>query len=169
MDIISGISAVNSAIGIAKALRGIEKTYDEATAKAQLADLISSLTDAKLAMAEAKENLAAKDKEIERLKASFEDKTALVKGDGGYSYLADEARKPVGYPACPKCEQVDGRVVQTKEHETSGKSRCPACSAVYSPVVCYLPEESGYVTNQEKESADWSAAVSSSRSSSFHF
>ncbi|MES2158181.1 MAG: hypothetical protein V4512_10275 [Pseudomonadota bacterium] len=167
MDIVSGIGAVTSALGIAKTLRGIEKTYDEATYKAQVADLINALTDAKLAMADAKESLAEKDKEIERLRASFESKARLVLGDGGYSYLTDEQSNPLGYPVCPKCEQVNGRIIQTKEHESSGKARCPACSDVYTPVICYLPKGSGYVTKQDKESADWSAAMSSSRTSPY--
>lgn len=167
MDIVSGIGAVTSALTIAKTLRGIEKTYDEATYKAHVADLINSLTDAKLAMADAKEALAGKDKEIERLKASFEAKAALVNGDRGYSYLTDDGGNPIGYPVCPKCEQVNGRIIQTKEHENSGKSRCPACSDVYSPVVCYLPQGGGYVTKQEQESAEWSAAMSRSRTTSY--
>jgi hypothetical protein len=167
MDIVSGIGAVTSALGIAKTLRGIEKTYDEATYKAQVADLINTLTDAKLAMAEAKEDLAEKDKEIERLKASFQIKATLVSGEGGYSYLTDDKGNPVGYPVCPKCEQINGRVTQTKEHENSSKSRCPACSDVYTPVVCYLPQGSGYVTKQDKENADWSAAMSRSRNPSY--
>ncbi|EAT09557.1 hypothetical protein NYF14_00790 [Sphingobium sp. 10 DY56-G10] len=167
MDIVSGIGAVTSALGIAKTLRGIEKTYDEATYKAQVADLINALTDAKLAMADAKESLAEKDKEIERLRASFESKARLVPGDGGYSYLTDENANPVGYPVCPKCEQVNGRIIQTKEHENSGKARCPACSEVYTPVVCYLPQGGGFVTKQHKESADWNAAMSRSRTTSY--
>jgi hypothetical protein len=168
MDIVSGINAVSSALGIAKALRSIEKSYDEATYKAQVADLINALTDAKLAMAEAKEDLASKDKEIMRLTQSFEAKAMLVSGDGGYSYFSDENGNPVGYPACPKCEQVHGRVIQTKEHEFSGKSRCPACSDVYHPVICYLAHGSGYATKQDKESAAWSAAISRSSGSDYY-
>jgi len=109
MDIVSGIGAVSSALGIAQTLRGIEKTYDEATYKARVTDLINALTDAKLAMTERKEGLAAKDKEIDRLTSSFAAKAALVSGDGGYSYFADDNGNPVGYPVCPKCEQVKGR------------------------------------------------------------
>lgn len=162
MDIIAGITAATQAIGIAKALRSIEKNYDEATYKAQIADLIDALTDAKLALSDAKEGLAERDKEIARLKESFETKAALVAGDGGYSYLANDAGNPVGYPVCPKCEELIGRIVQTKEHEHSGKARCPACSDVYNPVVCYLPQGSGYLTKQDKENAERNAAVSRS-------
>jgi hypothetical protein len=168
MDIAAGIGAVSSALTIAQTLRGIDKSYGDATYKAQLAELIVALADAKLAMAEAKEDLAGKDKEIERLKASFEAKAALVAGDGGYNYLADASGNPVGYPVCPKCEQVNGRIMQTKEHENSGKSRCPACNDVYTPVVCYI-NQGGYVTKQDKESAEWSAAISRSNNNASYY
>jgi hypothetical protein len=76
MDIASGIAAVTQGLGIAKALRGIEKTYDQATYRAEVAEVIESLTnaklaltDAKLALAEANEGLAKRDREIERLNA----------------------------------------------------------------------------------------------------
>lgn len=168
MDIVSGIGAVTSALGIAKTLRGIEKTYDEATYKAQVADLINALTDAKLAMAEAKEDLAGKDKEIDRLKASFEAHSALVKGNGDYSYFADDNGKPLGYPVCPKCQQVDGRVIQLKQEGVSINAKCPACASVFNPVSCYLPHGSGYETKEAKESADWSAAVKSVPRTSYY-
>lgn len=169
MDIVSGIAAVTQGLGIAKALRSIEKSYDEATFKAKIAEVIESLTDAKLALAEAKDAMAAKDKEIERLKAAFESKAKLATGDGGYSYFADDSGKPVGYPVCPKCEQVNGRIIQTKENEHSGKSRCPACSEVYTPVVCYLEQGGGYETKQAKERAEWDSAVrNSNRTTGFY-
>ena len=163
MDIVSGIAAVSQGLAIAKTLRGIEKTYDEATFKAKIAEVIESLTDAKLALAEAKETMAERDKEIERLKAAFEAKASLTTGNGDYSYFADADGKPVGYPVCPKCEQVNGRIIQTKEHEHSGKSRCPACSDVYAPVVCYLPQGGEYVTKQDKERAEQNASIRSAR------
>lgn len=167
MDIASGIVAVTQGLSVAKALRGIEKSYDEATYKAKVAEVIEALTDAKLALAEAKDSMAERDKEIERLKAAFEAKAALAAGEGGYSYITDDGGEPIGYPVCPKCEQINGRVMQTKEHEHSGKSRCPACGDVFTPVVCYLPKGSGYVTKQDKESAEWSAVMRNSSRTSY--
>jgi len=161
MDIAAGIGAVSSALTIAQTLRGIDKSYGDATYKAQLAELIVALADAKLAMAEAKEDLAGKDKEIERLKASFEAHSALVKGNGDYSYFADDNGKPLGYPICPKCQQVDGRVIQLKQEGASINAKCPACATVYNPVSCYLPHGSGHETKEAKESADWSASITS--------
>lgn len=168
MDIASGIAAVTQGLGIAKALRGIEKSYDEATYKAKVAEVIEALTDAKLALAEAKEGMAEKDREIERLKAAFESKAALVGGHGGYSYMTDEGGNPLGYPVCPKCEQVNGRIIQTKEHEHSRKSRCPACGDQYTPVACYLPQGSGYLTQKDKEDAQWRADMQRSSGVSYY-
>ncbi|WP_153002691.1 hypothetical protein [Sphingomonas endophytica] len=168
MDIVAGIGAVSSALSIAQTLRGIDKSYGDATYKAQLAELIVALADAKLAMAEAKENLASKDKEIERLTLAFSTKSSLVAGEGGYNYLADANGNAIGYPVCPKCEQVYGRIMQTKEHEHSGKARCPACSDIYSPVICYLPQGTGYVTKQDKETAEWNASMSRANSASYY-
>lgn len=168
MDVISGLAAASQALGIARGLRTIEKGYDAATYKAQIADLINSLTDAKIALSDAKDTLAERDKEIARLKANFELKSGLVKGIGDYNFLANEDGRPVGYPVCPKCENVDGRIIQLKEHEASGKARCPACSDVYNPVVCYLAS-GGYATKQEREKAEWDAIIARSSSGTGYF
>ena len=169
MDIISGISAATQALNIAKALRSIERDYDAASYKSQITDLIVSLTETKLALSDAKDQLADRDQEIVRLKASFEDKSNLKKGIGDYSYKTDEQGNLRGYPVCPRCEEVDGRIVQTKETDHSSKSSCPACSKVYTPVVCYLPVGSGFLTRQEKEEADWNASTARSSSQNHYF
>ena len=168
MDLVSGIAAATQAINIAKSLRTIEKNYDAAAYRAQLADLLNSLTDTKLALSEAKDCLAEREKEILRLKESFETKAKLVRGKGDYDFPSDENGKPIGYPVCPRCAQLEGRVIQLKEHERSGTAKCPACRDVFNPVVCYLPSGSGHETKQDKESADWDAAMSRSPGVSFY-
>lgn len=115
MNISAGIAAVTQAITIAKTLRSIEKSYDEATLKAQLAELVSALADAKLALTEAKESHQKKDKMIAKLKASFEAHGDLITSDGGYKFFVGEDGNPLGYPVCPKCE-IDGKLVQLKQN-----------------------------------------------------
>ena len=141
MDIASGITAVTQGLGIAKALRGIEKSYDEAAYKAKVAEVIEALTDAKLALAEAKEGMAAKDKEIEHLKASFQLRARLVSDCGDYKYIANDAGEPLGYPICPRCEVLDGRIVQLKQDGGLINARCPACSTKFSPVSAYFNQQ----------------------------
>lgn len=167
MDIIAGIGAVSSALSIAKTLRGIEKAYDEATYKAQVAELINALTDAKLAMADVKESMAEKDKEIARLKANFEQRGNLYVGPGDYKYFTNDAGLPSGFPICPHCEAKDGRVIQLKQDNVIIQAKCPVCSKVFRPVECFVPQSAGGPTTlvkleeqrREAESARINAAL----------
>ncbi|QSR18985.1 hypothetical protein [Novosphingobium sp. KA1] len=138
MDIASGIAAVTQGLGIAKALRGIEKSYDEATYRAKVAEVIEALTDAKLALAEAKEVMAGKDREISRLKIAFEDNGKLAKGPGDYDYKTDDEGRPIGYPICPKCQPTSGRIVQLKQKIHHYVGQCPVCESSFSPVTAFL-------------------------------
>ena len=160
MDIVGGIAAASQALGIAKALRGIEKDYDAATYKAQIADLINALTDARIALADAKEVMADRDKEVERLKSNFAVKATLVKADGDYEFFADEDGNPVGYPTCPTCQPVRGLVVQLKQKGHSQSAWCPVCSNSFGPVECFLPKGSAYRTVAEKENAEYERLMS---------
>lgn len=54
MDIISGLSAVRTALGVAKDLREIDKSVDEAAFKIKLAELTSALADAQVSLSDAK-------------------------------------------------------------------------------------------------------------------
>jgi hypothetical protein len=151
MDLASGIAAATQALGIAKTLRSVEKSYDQATYKAQLADLMSALADAKLALTDAREALSAKDKEIAELKTSFAAQAELIVSDGGYKFFRSESGQPVGFPVCPNCE-LDGKLVQLKQNGAVTQARCPACMTEYQPVTCFLPpEQNGDVTLLARE------------------
>jgi soluble cytochrome b562 len=51
-----------------KAIQEIEKNLDAATYKAKVAELMSAVADAKIALVDAREEVASKNKEIGRLK-----------------------------------------------------------------------------------------------------
>jgi len=51
-----------------KAIQEIEKNLDAATYKAKVAELMSAVTDAKIALVDAREEVASKNKESGRLK-----------------------------------------------------------------------------------------------------
>jgi hypothetical protein len=103
-----------------------------------------------MSLVDAKEALSDKDKEIESLKRSFEVRASMVKGDGGYSYFVGDGGKPIGYPVCPSCD-LDGRVVQLKQHLVPVQARCPRCKTEFRPISCYLPSGAGDVTLHEQE------------------
>jgi hypothetical protein len=67
MDIMTAIAAVSHALDAAKKLREIEKDFDAAAYKLQVAELASTLADAKLALTEIRGEIVAKGAEISRL------------------------------------------------------------------------------------------------------
>lgn len=138
MEILAGIAAAKQALDIAKTLKGIEKSYDGATLRAQLAELISALADAKMAMVDAKEALAEKDRLIEELKDNFQTRSDLMRGDGDYHYFPGPNGSPLGFPVCPTCE-ADGRIIQLKQNGRANQAKCPKCKSEFCPVSCYLP------------------------------
>lgn len=133
-EIIGGIAALNNALGIAKTLKEVEKSYDEASYKPKIAELIEGLVSGKLALADAREALSDQEAEIKRLLESFRDRSELIVADGGYKYKVDGDGKPQGYPVCPACEQREGRVVQLVQDGAHTKAKCPVCATVYAPV-----------------------------------
>lgn len=139
MDIVGGIAAAKGAIDIASALRKTAKDYDAASARASLTDLIEKLTDARLAMVEAKDAISERDAEIDRLKASFKKQEKLVPGDGDYRFFLNVQGERFGMPACPKCEERERRFVQLKQHIQIDTGKCPSCDAEFKPVTCYVP------------------------------
>jgi soluble cytochrome b562 len=132
------ITSVTAALKAAKAWRDVEKAFEAAGFRAQLADVIDALTDSKLALAEAKERQATDNAEIARLKLTIEKRAALINGAGGYRYAADENQNPIGFPVCPKCDQIDGRLIHLVQDGGVEQAKCPACATKYTPVSCFL-------------------------------
>jgi hypothetical protein len=71
MDFIGAIAAATKALEGLKLLRGLEKAFDEASFKLQIAEITSDLADLKVALVEAKSEAAEKDAEISRLRHEF--------------------------------------------------------------------------------------------------
>jgi phage FluMu protein Com len=151
MDVLAGIAAATEAIKIAKSLHGLDKQYDEATFRLRIAELVNSLSDAKLALSEAKDMIAELDKEISLLKRNFEASGKLVVGDGDYRFFADADGNPLGYPVCPSCESLCGRLIQLKQETSFLRGKCPACKELFQPVTCYLPKASAFRTVADEE------------------
>lgn len=139
MDIPTLISSIMSTINIGKAIIDINKSYDEATYKAMIADFMEKLSESRLALIEAKEQISDKDKEIISIKKFLIQHKALVDGGRGYRYQANDDGKPIGFPMCPTCEQNDGRLIQLVQHGKFYGAKCPACATEFNPVSCYLP------------------------------
>lgn len=96
MDLAGGLAAVSQALGIAKALKEIDKSFDVATHKARVAELYEALAEVKMALSDAREELHTKDGEIRRLN---EEIAALKSGE-----------------ACPLCGSGRLKVQSIKPH-----------------------------------------------------
>ena len=155
MEILTGIAAAKQALDIARGMRSLEQSFDQATMKSKLVDLIDALSDAKLALIDAKETLAERDRELSILKANFEISGALVKADGEYEYFTGENGKPFGFPVCPSC-RLEGSMIQLKQDGASFDAKCPKCKSKFTPVTCYLgPQDTDVtLTGKEKRVAD---------------
>lgn len=151
MDIATGLSAASNGLSIAAWLKKVGKDYDAAEYKMKIAELVDALTDAKLALSEAKEATVAQAKEIEALKISFQAKAHLVRGEGDYLYFAGQNDKALGFPICPACES-DGKLIQLKRNGDVEDTICPKCKSEFKPVTCYLPPEAGDETLAKQQS-----------------
>lgn len=100
MDISTALTLLAQATTIVKDLREIDKTFDRAHLKAQMADLYGTLADVKIALSDARELIHEKDKEIVSLNQRIETLTA-----------GEE---------CPLCRAGKMKVVASHEHPSFG-------------------------------------------------
>jgi len=100
LDIATALTLLGQATRIVKDLREIDKGFDLASLKAQMANLYGTLADVKIALSDAREAIHEKDQKIKRL----EDKiAALVSGE-----------------TCPICNEGRMKVVASREHPHFG-------------------------------------------------
>ena len=114
-----------------------EKTFDEASFKLRIADITSNLADLKIALTEAKSEAAEKDAEILRLKKEFAfaaENTIIAYGS---RYEKSSTGNPQGLPFCPRCEKVDGRLINLAK-SIGRHAICPQCKAEFMHVSRYL-------------------------------
>jgi len=134
VDIAGALAILGQAIGIAKDLREIDKGLDAGEFKARMADLYGSLADVKMALADAQEELKARDKTISELRGNFEKRAEMVERYG-YRYEKGSDGEPLGYPFCPRCEQNFGRFYRLAQTAgPRGNCKCPECKSEYTHV-----------------------------------
>lgn len=100
MDIATALTLLGQATGIVKDLREIDKGFDVAVLKAQMAEIYGTLADVKIALSDAREAIHEKDKKIKEL----EDKVStLTSGE-----------------QCAICSAGHMKVVASREHPDFG-------------------------------------------------
>jgi len=148
MEIISGIGAINSAIGVIKSLNKIGKDYDAASLKIQLADVLSALADIKIAHTEMIEENSDLKKEISRL-IEFKNELSISASIDGYSFHFDEKGEPSQFPLCPSCLVKSGRAVQIFPQNTYHDGKCPMCDSIFSGLP-YHTQDGQFVSGKFK-------------------
>lgn len=115
MDISTGLTLLAQATGIVKDIRDIDKGFDAAVLKAQMADLYGTLADVKIALSDAREAIHERDQKIKELEGKV---SALSSGE-----------------ACAICNAGRMKVVASHEHPHFGFAgvqertlKCDNCS-----------------------------------------
>jgi hypothetical protein len=100
LDIVTGLTAVTQALGIARELREIDRGVDEAAFKLKLADLQENLADAKVALSDAKIALSTAAERAAALEIELD-----IARNGDF---------------CPKCLTGRMRLTCTEAHHMHG-------------------------------------------------
>ena len=107
------VAGISGAIAIAKNLKDFDSQKNEASYKLQLSDLISTLADAKMGMAELKDSLREKDNEIRSLKEDLKIKENIVYNDPYYQIKTDENKMEGEY--CKVCYDDLGKLIRLEQ------------------------------------------------------
>ncbi|MXO50150.1 hypothetical protein GRI42_02385 [Erythrobacter gaetbuli] len=161
-EIGAGITAVSHGMKVLAWLRQVDKNYDAAEFKLKISELADALYDAKDALRQANDRQSVDAAEIERLKSNFKRKGELVRGEGNYQYFSKPNGKPIGYPICPRCVELECRMVELKQSGYYNEAECPVCSKSYNPVTCYYSDGSEDGDSDEKarrKSSEQSAKI----------
>jgi DNA-directed RNA polymerase subunit M/transcription elongation factor TFIIS len=134
VDIMTALTTASQALKLAQDLRGIDKAMDTAEYKLKIAELTSVLSDIKIALVDAKEDLANKDAEIAALKKQFQRSAEMIEVPG-FKYNKGEDSKPRGHAYCPVCEQKTGMFFHLTR--IGSKDQCPNCKALFGMVGIY--------------------------------
>ena len=143
MDVMTALAAVSHAIDGVRKLREIERDFDAAAYRLQIADLTSSLADAKLALTDVQQEIGAQKSEIARLKEAlrFQGKTITVRGQ---VYESGPNGDPIGMPFCPVCIVDDAVYVRLADDLKGlrGDAFCPRCKSKHSRIMAKAYPES---------------------------
>jgi hypothetical protein len=143
MDFITAIASVTKGLEVLKVMRDIDKNFDAASYKGQIAELTAALADAKRDLVDAWDEVASREKEIERLKAAFRLRGENTVVARGLRFEKSSDSSPVGMPYCKRCETMDGILIQLASirGKEGYKAVCPQCKADFGSEHGYMYPE----------------------------
>jgi hypothetical protein len=131
MDIVTTLSSIKTAYDLAKDLKETKSLMDNADINLKVADLVVALADARIDLAEIKNQMIEKDKEIEELKEHLEKKDSIKFEDPFIFRIINEKKEEIPY--CPKCYHSNSNLVPllSKEGFSKGSHQCSVCESWY--------------------------------------
>ncbi|MGX5776982.1 hypothetical protein [Methylorubrum zatmanii] len=131
MDVMAGIAAASQALKMAREIREVSKDFENADLKSKIVTLVESLSDAKLALIDAKEELQNAKSEAEELRAKLAFKTDSTVRRNGLIYERYEDGKLSYLPFCPKCYE-EGKFIKIVQEMNAHHAKCPNCGVAYA-------------------------------------
>jgi hypothetical protein len=121
-------ATASQALKLVNDLRGVDKAFDQAQRKLKVAELVDTLSEVKTALLAAKDEIAAKQTEVDRLEALLVKRADLIELRG-YKYDKTADGRATGLPYCPACEQLGTLMHLAK---LGGQVlKCPKCNSVH--------------------------------------
>ncbi|GEA09601.1 hypothetical protein KUL42_43620 [Alteromonas sp. KUL42] len=119
----TALSSIKAATDIAKLIKDSNTSLEKAEIKLQIAELISSLADAQIEVAEVQNILLSKDKEINELRVKLEIKSKIVWEKPYYFLICDDEKDG---PYCQHCYDTNSQLVRL---QGGGKNEwfCHSC------------------------------------------
>ena len=131
MDIPSIATLLTSAIEMAKHIKNSDSSLEKAERDLQLAELISSLADAKVEISNIQQQLLEKDQLIRDLNEQITVKEKL-QYEPPYYWLIEGGKKDGPY--CQVCYDKDNKPIRLQEGKINNKGRweCKVCKNYYT-------------------------------------
>ncbi|OCK46159.1 hypothetical protein BA766_15580 [Stenotrophomonas maltophilia] len=124
-------------------LRGVltaDKALSEAEWKLKLADAISLLADARMAIVDAGDKAAELNQEIARLTEALSNRTKVVRFGGMY-YEKGSDGVAEGEPYCPHCFEAENRLIHLVRNVGKMVVQCPKCKTDFDKrMAAVLPD-----------------------------
>lgn len=131
MNLTGAITAVKTAVELAKLIHDSGTSLEKAELKYKLAGLTSALADVQIRLVGVQEDVTARDRRIAELDAAFAAKDLIARTNDAYYRVGQDGR-PHGDPACLRCWEVDHRQRPLIQSPKSGRETlCPVCNTAY--------------------------------------
>jgi ribosomal protein L37AE/L43A len=126
-SITAALSGIKSATDIARLIKNSGASLEAAEIKFKLAELLDSLSDSKIEIANIKEMVLEKELKIQELTAQI-DLRANVIWENPYYFKLSETGEKDG-PFCQKCYDSDKELIRLQSPNNNGYWQCKACKS----------------------------------------